>query len=365
MATKSNDQLLFIGTYTRGGKSKGIYSYRMDGRTGALKALSSASGLTNPSFVCLDPTNRYLYAVSEVESNDGVPGGAVSSFKVDRGSGRLQLMNTQSTKGPGPCHVTVDATGKLAIVSNYGGGSVAVFPIAGDGSLEEASQFIQHEGHSGVNERRQAGPHAHSATIDHQNRYVYIADLGKDKIMIYELDLAGRRIKPASTPWIETAPGAGPRHFDFHSNHKFAYAINELGNTIALYAYDSGSGGLKELQTVPTLPASFNGQNSTADIHVHPSGKFVYGSNRGHDSLVIYRISENDGRMTYVGHQPTGGKTPRNFAIDPSGMFAFAENQNSDTIVTFKIDSGTGKLSETGQVTEVPAAVCIKFAPVG
>jgi 6-phosphogluconolactonase len=365
MTTGAKDQLIFIGTYTRGGESRGIYSYRMDGRTGALKALSSTSGLTNPSFVCLDPTNRYLYAVSEVESNDGVPGGAASSFRVDLGTGRLEHINTQSTKGPGPCHVTIDATGTIAIVSNYGGGSVAVFPIASDGSLEEASQFIQHEGHSGVNERRQAGPHAHSATIDHQNRFVYIADLGKDKVMIYELDHAGRRIKPASTPWVETAPGAGPRHFDFHPNRKFAYVINELGNTITLYSYDGASGLLAEQQTVPSLPADFDGQNTTADIHVHPNGRFVYGSNRGHDSLAIYAVNEADGRMTYVGHQSTGGKTPRNFAIDPSGTFLFAENQNSDTIVTFRIDAETGKLSEAGQVTQVPAAVCVKFAPAG
>ncbi len=351
--------LVYIGTYTQG-DSEGIYVYRLDISSGALEYVSVAAGVDNPSFLELHPQKPYLYAVNEISDFGGESSGAITAFSIDEGTGALTLLNQQSTIGPGPCHLSVDATGKFALVANYGGGSVCMLPIQEDGTLGEATDFIQHEG-SSVNPARQQGPHAHSIVIDPTNRYAFTPDLGLDKILIYKIDLTSGKLIPNDPPWVAVAPGGGPRHFDFHPDHKYAYVINEIGNTVTAFTYDETNGSLAEIQTIPTLPDDFEDTSHTADIHVSPSGKFLYGSNRGHDSIVIFAIDSETGTLAYVDHESTQGETPRNFAIDPTGTFLFAENQGTDTIVTFRIDSDTGKLTATGHVADVPMPVCIKM----
>ncbi len=359
--TKQNNEeiLVYIGTYTSG-KSEGIYVYRMDKSSGTLEFSSKATGVDNPSFLAIHPQQRYLYAVNEIGEFAGKPSGAVSAFSIEEKTGELTYLNQQPSHGTSPCHLSVDKTGQFVLVANYGGGSVCVLPIQDDGQLGEAIDFIQHQG-SSINPQRQEGPHAHSITLDAANRYAFAADLGLDKIMIYQLDLTQGKLKPNDEPWAQVKAGAGPRHFDFHPNGKYAYLINELDNTLIAFTYDETRGTLREIQTVPTLPEDFEGTSHTADVHVSPSEKFVYGSNRGHDSIVIYAIDEDTGKLTYVGHELTQGKSPRNFVIDPTGTFLLAANHGTDNIVTFRIDQQTGRLMPTGHVTEVPTAVCLKI----
>lgn len=355
----ANDLFAFVGTYTQLG-AEGVYTLRMNGNTGELTQVSVATGIENPSFVALDPSNEHLYAVGEVSNFDGA--GAITSFSVNSATGELTQLNQKSTGGPGPCHLMVDSTDSLVIVTNYSGGSVAVLPIDSDGSVGERTDFIQHEG-SSINPRRQEKAHAHSVNIDKSNARAYVCDLGMDRVFIYDIDHANGKLTPSAQPYVEEVAGEGPRHFDFHPSSSFVYVINELGCTITLYDL-SDEGRLSPVQTVPTLPEGWEGENTTADVHVSPDGNYVYGSNRGHDSLVIYSIDHSTGKMTYVGHQATLGEEPRNFAITPDGAFLLAENQNSGTIVTFKRESD-GTLTATGSVIEIPAPVCIKFMPVG
>ena len=364
------DLLIYVGTYTLPirfgtgkvlmGKGEGICIYRMDPASGTLEFIRKIRDVTNPSYLAFDPKQRFLYAVNELKSFEGKPTGTVSAFSVDSETGELEFLNKKMTYGADPCYVVVDKTGRYVFVANYMSGSVCVLPIREDGSLGDATGFIQHRG-SSVNPKRQRGPHAHSIAVDPSNRYVYVADLGLDKIMIYKFDSERGKLTPNDQPWTKIEPGAGPRHFTFHPNGKFAYVINELNSTIVAFVYDGDNGTLEEIQTVSTLPRGFRGVNYCADIHIVPSGKFLYGSNRGHDSIVIYRINEETGKLTYVGYESTQGETPRNFAIDPTGRFLLVANQNTDTIVTFHIDQKTGKLSPTGNVTEVPTPVCIKM----
>jgi 6-phosphogluconolactonase len=254
----------------------------------------------------------------------------------------------------------VDREGKFVLVAHYAGGCVSVLPIREDGRLGEPTDIIRHQG-SGVNPQRREAPHPHSVNLDAANRFLFVPDLGLDKIMIYRVDATQGKLKPNDEPWARVKAGAGPRHFDFHPNGKYAYVINELDSTFTAFAYDNERGRLREIETVSTLPEGFTGTNTCADVHVAPSGKFLYGSNRGHDSIATFAINEDTGKLTYVAHEPTQGKTPRNFAIDPTGNFLLAANQNSDTIVTFRIDRTTGKLSPTGDVTRVPMPVCLKM----
>ena len=346
--------LAFVGTYTRDG-SEGIYVCDYQTGTGTLSRLGTAK-LNNPSFVALHPSGHFLYAINEISEFNGEKVGSITALAISA-TGGITPLNCRSVGGPGPCHLCIDATGQYALVANYGGGSVCVLPIGEDGSLGEASDFIQHHG-SSVNERRQKEPHAHSINLDAQNRFAYVADLGMDTVLVYELHLETGTLSLAHT--IAVSPGEGPRHFDFHPNGKFAYLINEIGNTITAYQCDAVSGLLTEMQSVPSLPKDFAGTSHTADIHVSPDGRFVYGSNRGDDSIVIYAIGA-DGKLILVGHEPTGGKNPRNFAIDPSGNFLHAANQDTDTIVTFRIDKKSGTLEKTGEMTGLSRPVCIKF----
>ena len=363
MTSQSLEEIrVYVGTYTSGG-SEGIYLYRMDPSTGALeRGRTVARDIANPSFVALDPQGRTLYSVEEMGYSDGEPSGAVSAFSIDPETGDLTYLNRQPSGGDGPCHLSVDGTGRYVLVANYGSGNASMLPVLEGGGLGEATGFVQHEGGSVL--ERQAGPHAHSINLDPGNRYAFVADLGLDKVMIYRLDLDRGKLIPGDEPWAEVQAGAGPRHFDFHPNGRYAYLINEIGNTMTAFAYDEARGALREVQTASTLPEAFSGTSYTADVHVAPSGKFVYGSNRGHDSIAIFGIDEGTGRMTPLGCEPTQGQSPRNFGIDPTGTFLLAANQETGNVVTFRMDQGTGALVPTGHVTEIPAPVCLEMIAI-
>lgn len=357
------DWIMFAGTYTRTGRSKGIYSFEVNGNSGAAKQTHVTEGISNPSFLAVHPNRKFLYAVAEVGESSGVPGGALYAYSLNSKTGELTRINQQSTGGPGPCHVSVDATGKFAIVANYSGGSVCVLPIEDDGSLKPRSQFIQHKGGTKVNEQRQDKAHAHSINISADNKKVIVADLGMDQLRVYDFDESTGKLTFNEGSSVASAPGAGPRHFEFHRNGKWAYAINELGSTVTAYKYDESTGKLTEINTLSTLPDDYDGVNHTADIHIHPNGKFLYGSNRGHNTLAIFSISDV-GRIKYVGDQSTGGKTPRNFAIHPDGKYLYAANQDTDNILQFEINSGTGELTPLQEI-KCPMPVCLKFIPKG
>ncbi len=351
---------VFVGTYTEG-KSKGIYRMTLDAASGKLSEPILAAELDNPSFLAVHPTNKYLYAVNET-SKRGNPGG-VTAFALDPASGKLTKLNRQSSGGDGPCHLVVDSAGKNVLVANYGGGSVSVLPIGPDGKLAPASEFIRHSGKV-ADPQRQGSPHAHSINLDKANRFAVVADLGLDRIFVYKFDPTQGRLAPNDPPSVKLKDRTGPRHFAFHPDGKHAYVINEINCTITAFDYDQVRGVLTEIQTVPTMPVAVEPRHSTAEIVVHPSGKFLYGSNRGHDSLVVYAIEPGTGRLTLVEHEPTGGKTPRNFAVDPTGAFVLAENQSSDTIVVLRVDPRTGALESTGQIVGVPSPSCVKFVPI-
>lgn len=347
----------YVGTYTRG-DSKGIYQAQLDRETGELHSLELAAELESPSFLALHPSKPVVYAVSEVADFGGETAGAVTALKRDKASGRLTRLNQQSTKGAHPCHVSVTPCGKFVMVANYTGGSVACYPVEDDGSLGPMSGFVQHEG-SSVNQRRQKGPHAHSINPDPAGKFFYAADLGMDKILISKLDSG--RLVPNDPAFASLAPGSGPRHFAFHPNGRFAYVINELLSTVTVFEHDADTGALDEIQTISTLPAGFDGQNTTAEVCVHPSGKFLYGSNRGHDSIAVFRIDQETGKLTVIGHSPSGGESPRNFAPDPSGRYLLAAHQNTDNVVAFRIDQESGLLEPTGSELAVGAPVCVVF----
>ena len=358
---KKRELLLYVGTYTTG-KSEGIYLYRLDLSTGGLTHLSTARGVANPSFLAIDRHRRYLYAVNELTEFSGEPSGAVSAFSINQKTGDLTFLNQQSSRGSAPCYVWIDKTGRFVLLANYFGGNVAVLPIQPDGALGVATDVAQHRG-TGADPERQDGPHAHCIVLDRANRYAFAADLGIDRIMIYRFDAKSGKLIPGNEPSIALKPGAGPRHFTFHPNGRYAYVINELDSTLTAFTYDGVRGILTPLQTVPTVPEGFSGQNSCADIHVSPAGNFLYGSNRGHDSIAVFSL-DSSGKPTPVEHVPTLGKTPRNFRIDPTGRWLFAANQSSGTVQLFRIDPATGRLTASGQSLEVTSPVCVKFLAV-
>ena len=355
-----SDYLVYIGTYSSGDED-GIYVYRLDMATGALAYQSSIGGIANPSFLDIAPNRRFLYAIGETSEVGDRPGGAMAAFAIDQQSGALTHINTESTVGPGPCHISIDRAGKYALAANYGGGSVAILPIREDGSLGPATDFVQHEG-SSVNPRRQEGPHAHSIMVAPNNKHAFAPDLGIDKVLIYAIDHANGKLV-AQTP-AEIAPGSGPRHLAFHPDSQRAYVINELSNTITAFDYDADAGTLTTIQTISTLPDGYTEVSHTADIHVHPNGRFLYGSNRGHDSIAVYAIDQDTGQLTLVEIVPTGGANPRNFGLDPTGTYLIAGNHSTDDIFTFRVDPDTGQLTPTGHKAEVVSPVCHKFIPV-
>ncbi len=364
------DMLVYIGTYTEPirfgtgkvlqGKGEGIYRFRLDMESGALAPAGVTTCVANPSYLAFDATRRFLYAVNELKSHQDRPGGTVSAFAVDAATGELVLLNRQPTHGTDPCHVVVDRQRRHVFVANFMSGSVCVLPVRDDGSLGEACDFVQHLG-AGIDPARQTGPHAHSVTLDATNRFALVPDLGLDKLMIYRFDAKRGMLEPNGVPWLKMKPGAGPRHVALHPGGRFAYLINELDSTVAALAYDPKTGAMRELQVAATLPEGFDGQSSGADIYVSPSGRFVYASNRGHDSIAIFRIDARTGRLTTVGHEATQGRTPRSFCIDPTGRFLLVANQDSDAVVTFRIDARSGELHPTGHAAQVPTPVCVKI----
>jgi 6-phosphogluconolactonase len=355
------ETLVYFGTYTND-KSKGVYVSRLDLASGNVTAPELAAETPNPSYLAIHPSGNFLYAANEVRSFDGKDVGSVSAFAIDRKTGKLTPLNRESAGGRGPVYVIVDNTGRNVLVSNYDGGSVAVLPIGPDGMLRPASAFIQHAG-SSVNKERQSGPRAHSINLDPGNRFAYAADLGLDQVLIYRFDADKGSLVANDPPFAAVAPGAGPRHFAFHPSGRFAYVINEINVTLTAFRSDPERGTLTELETVSTLPPGVPVQQgfSTADVRLHPSGKFLYGSNRGYDSIVVFAVDEKTGRLTQRQNESTQGSTPRGFGIDPTGEYLLAANQRSDSVVVFRIDQQTGRLTTTGQKIELGAPACVKF----
>jgi 6-phosphogluconolactonase len=339
-------------------KGAGIHGYRFDSKSGKLQPMGVLGEADRPSFLAIHPNRRYLYSVS------GTNGGTVSAFSIDASSGKLTPLNSVSSKGAGPCYVRVDRSGKNAMVANYSGGSVAVIPIEADGKLREASSFVQHSG-TVADPKRQGGPHAHSINPSPDNRYVVAADLGLDKLLVYRFNPVAGTITANDPPYAEVAPRSGPRHFTFHPNGRYAYVINEISCTVTAFNYDAKNGVLKEIQTTSTLPKSVavTSDLSTAEVLAHPSGKFLYGSNRGHNTIAVFSISPQ-GTLTLLENVDTQGLIPRNFGIDPTGSFLLALNQSSNNVVVFRIDKKTGRLSPTGQTVEAPGPMCVRFLPL-
>ena len=353
---ESSGIAVYLGTYT-GPKSKGIYLSRLDLTSGKLSAPILAAETEQPSFLALHPNRRFLYAVNE--TGGGRRGtGQVTAFAIEA-DGKLKQLNQQPSRGSAPCHLVIDRTGKTLLLANYGGGSVAAFPLAADGLLGASTGFIQHTG-SSTNPQRQKEPHAHSINLDAANRFAVAADLGLDKVLVYRFDAAKSTLEPNEPPSASVKAGSGPRHFAFHPKGRNADVINELASTVTAFEYDSAKGVLKELQNLSTLPRDFSGTSYTAEVQVHPSGKFLYGSNRGHDSIAVFAIEAN-GSLRYIENTLTGGSTPRNFGISPDGKYLLAANQKSDNVVVFRIDSKSGRLTSTGHSLEVPSPVCVKF----
>lgn len=350
--------LVYVGTYTDHG-SKGIYAYRLDSATGKLTSLGLAAEAAEPSFLTVDSTGRFLYAVNETLNYNGKPTGAVSAFAIQPETGKLSLLNQVSSHDEGPAHITLDRTGKYVLVSNYTLGSAAVFPVLKDGRLGEASGFVQHKG-SSVNPERQEGPHAHAIALSPDNHFAVVADLGLDQLLVYRFDATKGTLGGAKPQIVRARPGAGPRHLVFSSNGRFLYAINELQSTVVTYSYNATTGALHELQTISTLPKGFSGKSAAAEIEIHPSGKFLFASNRGDDTVAVFAIDSHTGTLTHVATDPTGGKTPRNFAIDPTGSWLLAANQDSGEIVVLRIDRKTGQLTPTGEALQVSSPTCLK-----
>jgi 6-phosphogluconolactonase len=351
---------VYVGTYT--GKtpadSKGIYRFSFDPKTGEASEAAVAAETANPTFLAVHPSGKLLYAAGEIGNFEGKKAGGVSAFAVQP-DGSLKLLNAQSSGGPGPCHLVVDKEGKAVLVANYGGGSCEALPIQPDGSLAAPSSFHQHVGTS-VDKGRQEAPHAHSINLDAAGRFAFCADLGLDKILVYRFDAAKGTLTPHDPPHAAVPPGSGPRHFAFRPDGKFAYVCGEMTSTVIGYSYDAEKGVLSEIGTVSTLPEPVKG-NSTAEVVVHPSGKTLYCSNRGHNSIAVFDIDAASGKLAPKGHVPTGGKTPRNFALDPSGAWLFAANQGSDSVVVFKVDPATGVPAPSGAVVKVSKPVCVRF----
>lgn len=355
-AQRPRELTLFIGTYTSS-TSEGLYTYRMNSETGQLTKFASIKS-DNPSFLTLDRSKRFLYAVNELAEFEGKPGGAVSAYAIDR-TGTLKFLNQQPSMGADPCHLSVDRRRTSLLVANYTGGSVALLPIQKDGTLGPASDVKQHEG-SGPKEQ-QKGPHAHCIILDSLERHAIAADLGSDKVLVYRFDPATRKLHPGRQPSIAMQAGAGPRHLTLHPNGRFAYVINELDSTMTTLRYNAANGTLTTIDTISTLPTDFTGTSYCADVHVSPSGRFLYGSNRGHNSIVVFSIDPRSGKPKPIEHVSTEGNWPRNFVIDPTGRFLLVANQRSDNVVVFMIDPRTGRLKPSGQTAQVPMPVCLKF----
>ncbi len=357
--------IFYVGTYTHsasplGRQSEGIYRCRLDSSTGALDLLGVTGGIANPSWLALHPSGRYLYAGSEVREHGQRSGGAAVAYARDGVTGELSRLNDQLTMGAGPCYLSLDPTGRLLMVANYASGSLTVFPVRADGSLDPASQVLQHAG-SGPVADRQEGPHAHCIVPDPTGRFALAADLGIDKVLVYRIDLDARRLEPADQPGASLAAGAGPRHIAFHPNGRWVYVTGELDSTLSVFSWDAARGILRSAQVLSTMPEGWQGINYPAEVAAAPSGRFVYVSNRGHDSIANFAVDEATGKLASIGYEPAQGSFPRHFALDPTGAFMLVANQNGDNVVAFRVDVASGKLTPTGHEVAVPMPVCIRF----
>ena len=361
-SSRSGESLVFFGC-NNARRSKGIHVSRLDLATGKLSTPELVAECATSSFLAIHPNGQFLYSVDDTNF-DGQGNGSVRAFAIDRSTGKLTPRNRVASHGATPAHLVVDGRGKNVLVANYNSGSAAVLPVKEDGSLAEASSVVQHSG-SGPDPSRQRGPHAHSINVSPDNRFAIVADLGLDNVFVYRFDSDKGLLEPNDPPYVKVAPGAGPRHFAFHRDGRFAYVINEMASTVTAFAYDRPRGVLKELQTITTLPKGFTGRSTTAEVQVHPSGRYLYGSNRGHDSVAVFSIDAREGTLTLVEITPTQGKTPRNFGIDPTGAFLLAAHQDTDNVVVFRVDAKTGRVTPTGQILEVGSPVCVKFLPLG
>ncbi len=359
---RMSNYFAYIGTYT-GPKSRGIYVFKFSATTGELTPIGLAAESVNPGFLAIHPNHRFLYAVNEFSTFEGQKSGSVSAFSIDRATGKLTLLNVVPSGGPGPCHLVVDHTGRFVLVANYGVGSVAVFPILADGRLGKATAFLPHTGHS-VDPKRQEAPHAHSIYVSPDNRFVVSADLGTDQVYVYRFDATKGTLTPNQPSSSAVPAGSGPRHFAFSPNGRFGYVIEEMGSSLTAFSYDAADGVLHSLETISTVPKDYKGYNDCAELFMHPSGKFLYGSNRGHDSIAVFALDPAKGTPTPIQYVSTQGKTPRSFGIDPSGNFLVAANQESDSLVVFRIDAQTGRLTPTGQKVNVGTPICVMFEPV-
>lgn len=368
-ANMAEHHLVFVGTYTEPikfgtgkvleGKGKGIYVFKWDSTRGILNPSCVNTGIANPSYLAIDKHGRFLYAVNELKQFEGLASGSLSAFEIIDEEGHLRFLNSCPTKGTDPCHVALDPRGRHAVVANFMSGSVAVFSINPNGSLDRMTDFVQHQG-SSIDAGRQSGPHAHSAVFDPSCKYLLIPDLGIDKLVAYEFDDAKGSIVERREKTIRLPAGSGPRYMEFHPSGAYAYVINELNSTVTALKVQSEGQWLAPIQTISTLPSEFKGESTCAHLQIEPTGRYLYASNRGHDSIAIFSINTSNGCLEHVGWVSSGGRTPRHFCIDPSGKYLLAANQDSDNIAVYRIDYQSGKLEATGQQVSVPAPVCIK-----
>jgi 6-phosphogluconolactonase len=354
----SQKYLVFAGTYTNKTQSEGIYAFEFDAATGKLTAKGVAAETPDPSWVIIHPNGKFLYAANEIGKAS-----TVSAFALDTKTGKLTPLNQMSPQGEDPCYLSFDKTGKYLFAANYSSGTVTAFPILPDGKLGKPTATPKNQGPLGPNKERQEAPHAHWIEPSADSHFVYVADLALDRIFIYKFDAAtGTLVQgmPVDKFSAALAPGTGPRHAVFAPNGKFMYVLGEMSSSVTVFANDPQNTFLS-VQEISALPQDYKARNDAAEIAIHPSGSFLYTSNRGQDTIAVFSVDHQSGKLTRLENVPTQGKEPRNFAIDPTGRYLLAENQNSDTIVEFKIDPASGKLTPTGEVIHIPAPVCLTF----
>lgn len=358
--SQRDEDLLYVGTYTEGGRTDGIYLVRMDRRTGKLRRVGSVNAGANPSFLALHPNGRFLYAVNELEQYNGRPTGAVSALAIASDTGALTRKNEQLSEGGAPCYVSVDRSGRVALVANYAGGSVALFPIQSDGTLARAADVVRHKG-SGPNADRQSAPHAHCIVADPSNRFALAADLGADRVFVYSLSLERKSLRHVERRDAVMHAGAGPRHLAFHPMLPLVFVSNELDSTVSALRFDAQRGTLSLLETHSSLPAGWRGENFPADIHVASSGRTLYVSNRGHNSVAVFSIARSTGALSLDQVISTDGDWPRNFSLHPTGEWLLVANQRSGSIVVFRRERESGRLTRTRERIELPSPVCLRF----